>query len=181
MSLTFGRSFSHHSAPGILWLLPAEGVGLPRDVVSEISCQCSQFKARSSPSAELWPGTIRAEIQLSDGGGLARRPCWLTAEAMEAPVTHLGLYSLCVSAHSFKVLTLNPHWKLVQRVVLSSVVAHAWQDKIKIPVQFITATHTQTSCLWLCEVAADCAVEVFLFSWSLSEVRLWCRIFDLFH
>lgn len=30
-----------------------------------------RFKA----SAELWPGEIRAEMKLSDGGGLERRPC----------------------------------------------------------------------------------------------------------
>lgn len=98
-------------AQGCCGCSPGAGVGLPRGVVAEISCQ-------ELPSTEFWPGEIRAEIQLSDGGGLARRPRWLTAEAMEAAVTHLGLCSLCLSAHILKVLTKNPLCKLLQTLVL---------------------------------------------------------------
>lgn len=77
--------------------------------------------SQKSPSHELWSSEIKVEIQLSDGRGLKRRSCWLTAEGMAELVTHLCLYSLCMSTPSFRVLTLNPHWKLHLQLIESTL------------------------------------------------------------
>lgn len=44
VSRIFRRSFSHRCGPGVLWLLPGEGVELPRGVVAEVSCQGLSLK-----------------------------------------------------------------------------------------------------------------------------------------
>lgn len=71
----FGSSLSHSCGPGVVRLLPRESVGLPRGVVAVIVAVRFSVESQEGPSAELYPGEIRAEIQLSDGKGLARRPC----------------------------------------------------------------------------------------------------------
>ena len=48
VSLILRRSFSHRCGPGVLWLLPREGVELPRGVVAKISCQVLSLK-RGAP------------------------------------------------------------------------------------------------------------------------------------
>lgn len=47
-SLIFRRPFSQRRGPEVLWPLPREGVGLPRGVVAEISCQVLSLKPGAS-------------------------------------------------------------------------------------------------------------------------------------
>lgn len=84
MSLIFRCSFFPPSCFERFWnCFPGESVGLPWCVVAEVSCELLSLKSGTSALlilARLWLSEIRALARLSDAEGLARKPCWLSAD-----------------------------------------------------------------------------------------------------